>query len=142
MGDFELYRIAFLFDLGLYYLFVASQPFRHGAEALIRPIYSLPPSTPFFYLMRFYNRRMAAMGRSRRERGVFGRRNAGKGFMFGGFTFSLTSAWPLVKALRWWLWLELSEGWRSWGQTTPKPVAKRETRRPEPTPVAVSAPAA
>ena len=61
MGDFDLFRVAFLFDLGLYYLFVASQPFRRGAEVLVRPIYSLPPSTPFFYFMRFYNRRMAAM---------------------------------------------------------------------------------
>ena len=34
MGDFELYRIAFLFDLGLYYIFVASQPFRFGAKTL------------------------------------------------------------------------------------------------------------
>ena len=139
MGDFELYRIAFLFDLGLYYLFVASQPFKNGSEALIRPIYSLPPSTPFFYLMRFYNRRMAAMGRSRRARGVFGRRNVGKGFLFGGFTFSATSAWPLVKAFRWWLWLELTEGWRSWGQTTPKPVAARERTPSTSAPVVVAA---
>ena len=142
MGDFELYRIAFLFDLGLYYLFVASQPFRHGAEALIRPIYSLPPSTPFFYFMRFYNRRMAAMGRSRRERGVFGRRNHGKGFMFGGFTFSAASAWPLVKAFRWWLWLELTEGWRSWSQTTPTPVAVRTKSASSPAPIATPVSAA
>ena len=126
----DLYRIAFLFDLGLYYLFVASGPFRQGAEVLVRPIYSLPPSTPFFYLMRFYNRRLAAMGRVRRARGRFGRHNAGRKFLFGGFTFSLKSAWPLVDALRSWLWLELTEGWRSWGQTTPVPVAKRTTVRP------------
>ena len=132
MGDFELYRIAFLFDLGLYYLFVASQPFKQGAAALIRPIYSLPPSTPFFYLMRFYNRRMAAMGRSRRARGTFGRRNTGKGYVFGGFTFSVKSAWPLVGALRSWLWLELTEGWRSWGDTTPAPVVRPKTAVPAP----------
>ncbi len=131
MGDFDLYRIAFLFDLGLYYLFVASGPFKQGAEVLVRPIYSLPPSTPFFYFMRFYNRRLAAMGRVRRARGVFGRRNVGRKFLFGGFTFSVKSAWPLVGALRSWLWLELTEGWRSWGQTTPAPVAKRTTVRPE-----------
>ncbi len=127
MGDFELYRIAFLFDLGLYYIFVASQPFRSGPEVLVRPIYSLPPSTPFFYFMRFYNRRMAAMGRVRRARGLFGRRNVGRNFLFGGFTFSPKSAWPLVGAFRSWLWLELTEGWRSWGQTTPVPVLKRRT---------------
>ena len=115
MGDFELFRLAFLFDLGLYYLFVASQPFRHGADVLVRPIYSLPPSTPFFYLMRFYNRRCAAMARVRRARETFGRRNARRRYLFGGFTFSAGSARPLVGAFLKWVWLELTEGWRSWG---------------------------
>ena len=62
--------------------------------------------------------------------------------MFGGFTFSLTSAWPLVKAFRWWLWLELTEGWRSWRDTTPASVARSTTRRPEPASVPTTAPAA
>ena len=125
IGDFELLRIAFLFDLGLYYLFVASQPFRHGADVLVRPIYSLPPSTPFFYLMRFYNRRCAAMARVRRARGTFGRQNARRRYLFGGFTFSAGSARPLVGAFLKWVWLELTEGWRSWGWAR---SATRETR--------------
>lgn len=124
MGDFELLRIAFLFDLGLYYLFVASQPFRQGAKVLVRPIYSLPPSTPFFYFMRFYNRRMAALARSRRKRGVLGRHNAGERFLFPGFNFSLGSAKPMLKAFVLWTWLELTEGWRSWG-----PAARRTSER-------------
>ena len=124
MGDFELLRIAFLFDLGLYYIFVASHPFKNGKEVLVRPIYSLPPSTPFFYFMRFYNRRMAAMGRSRRARGTFGRHNSGRSFLFGGFNFSVTSARPILGAMASWLWLELTEGWRSWGDTTPAPVTR------------------
>ena len=59
--------------------------------------------------------------------------------MFGGFTFSVTSAWPLVKALRWWLWLELTEGWRSWGETTPAPVVRPRTAPPVPVPTVVRA---
>lgn len=129
MGDFELLRIAFLFDLGLYYLFVASQPFRHGAEGLVRPIYSLPPSTPFFYLMRFYNRRLAAMGRVRRARGILGRTNAGRRYLFPGFTFSVGSSRPMLKAFAKWMWLELTEGWRSWGGS------KSEARETEATSV-------
>ncbi len=82
MGDFDLFRIAFLLGSGLYYLFVASQPFRHGAEVLVRPIYSLPPSTPFFYLMRFYNRRLARW-RGCAGRGGARRHNAGGGFFSG-----------------------------------------------------------
>ena len=108
----------------------------------MRPIYSLPPSTPFFYFMRFYNRRMAAIGRSRRARGVFGRRNVGRNFLFGGFTFSVTSVWPLVGAFRSWLWLELTEGWRSWGRTTPAPVPRRKTVPPGGAEVATALPTA
>lgn len=123
MGEFDLMRVAFWLDLGLYYLFVASQPFRHGAKALVRPIYSLPPSTPFFYFMRTYNRRMAAMGRSRRERGVLGRKSNGRRVMLNGFTFSVGSARPILQALAGWLRLELTEGWRTWLPATGKPRA-------------------
>ena len=128
MGDFQLFRIAFLLDLGLYYLFVASQPFRLGAEVLVRPIYSLPPSTPFFYLMRSYNRRLARMARVRRARGMYGCHNTGRRFLFGGFTFSVTSSWPIIKALATWARLELTEGWRSWfGSPQPATLAEAAT---------------
>ena len=114
MGEFDLLRVAFLLDLGLYYIFVASQPFRLGAKSLVRPIYSLPPSTPFFYLMRAYNRRMAAIGRSRRARGTLGRHSNRRHVMLNGYTFSLGSGRPILQALAGWLHLELTEGWRTW----------------------------
>ncbi len=138
MGDFELFRVAFLLDLGLYYLFVASQPFLRGAEVLIRPIYSLPVSTPFFWLMRFYNRRVAAMARVRRARGVLGKQNVGRRFLFPGFTFSFTSANWVGKAFAKWMWLEVTEGWRSWG--TARHAAARE-QRPETAAAVPTAPA-
>jgi flavin-dependent dehydrogenase len=124
MGDFELFRTAFLLDLGLYYLFVASQPFLRGAEVLIRPIYSLPVSTPFFLLMRLYNRRCAAMARNRRARGVLGRSNAGRRFLFPGFTFSFSGAGLVGKSLAKWMWLEITEGWRTWGFARPATVER------------------
>ncbi len=128
LGDFELFRVAFLLDLGLYYLFVASQPFRHGFEVLVRPIYSLPPSTPFFYLMRFYNRRLVRMAKIRRSRGLLGLQNSGRSFLFGGFTFRFTSSWPVLKALAIWMRLELTEGWRSWfGASRPSVQAEATT---------------
>ena len=129
LGDYELYRLAFVLDLGLYYIFVASQPFKHGKEVLVRPIYSLPPSTPFFYFIRFYNRRIAAMARLRRARGTFGRRNAKQTFLFGGFSFSILSARPILKALAAWGWLELTEGWRSWADTTPALLAHQPRQK-------------
>lgn len=116
LGDYELLRIAFLFDLGLYYLGVVSQPFKRGAAALLEPIFSSPPSTPFYRFMRFYNRRLAQMARVRRARGTLGRRNDRRTHLLAGFSFSANSARPLLQNLGRWGWLELTEGWRSWWQ--------------------------
>jgi flavin-dependent dehydrogenase len=128
MGDFELMRLGFLLDLGLYYIGVAAQPYRRGLDGLREPVFTTAPSVPFYYLMRAYNRRLAAIARSRRSRGVWGRHNAGKRFMFGGYTFSGASARPILGALIGWAGLELKEGWRSWFSHKPEraidPVAK------------------
>ncbi len=118
LGDYDLMRLAFLLDLGFYYLGVASQPFKRGAQAFREPLFSTAPSTPFYHMMRTYNRRFAALARSRRARGVWGRRNAGERFMFPGYTFAKSCALPIVRALCCWGWLELTEGWRSWLRTT------------------------
>jgi flavin-dependent dehydrogenase len=114
IGDYELMRLAFILDLGTYYLGVASQPYKRGPLALLEPVFSTPLSTPAFYLIRAYNRRLAAIARVRRHRRWWGRHNRGRRFMFGGYTFSPASAWPVVRGLLGWLRLELTEGWRSW----------------------------
>jgi flavin-dependent dehydrogenase len=123
-GEYDLMRLAFLLDLGLYYLGVAAQPFKRGMQALREPVFSTPPSTPVFQLMRTYNRRFAAMARLRRARGMAGRLNGGRRFMFGGYTFARSSITPVLGALAGWLWLEAGEGWRSWRDG---PVAGRLT---------------
>ena len=123
MGDFDLMRLAFLLDLGLYYMGVASQPYKRGAKALLEPVFSTPLSIPFFHFIRFYNRRFATMAKARRRRQQWGRHNDGCRFLFGGYTFAPSSAWPLVHAIGGWLLLELSEGWRSWFVPGQKPAA-------------------
>jgi flavin-dependent dehydrogenase len=120
MGDFELMRIAFQMDLGLYYLGVASQPFKLGSKALKDPVFSTPPSVPFYHFMAFYNRRLASIGRSRRRRGIWGRANNSRRLMVPGFTFSAKTAGPIMRAMARWAWLELWEGWRSWFEPQPK----------------------
>ncbi len=122
-GDYDLMRLAFLLDLGLYYLGVASQPYKFGSQALNKPVFSEPPSVPIYHFIRTYNRRLAQMARVRRARGTLGRANAGRRFLFGGFTFTLNTARPLIKATLHWGWLELTEGWRSWWQRQPKASA-------------------
>lgn len=133
MAEFDLLRPAFLLDLGLYYMGVASQPFKRGPKALNEPVFSTPPSVPFYHFMRFYNRRFAQMGRSRRERNMLGRKNSRQRFMFGGYTFNPNSSRHLFKAILVWLGLELTEGWRTWFKPAVRfgnAIAPAETVKP------------
>jgi flavin-dependent dehydrogenase len=126
MGDYELMRLAFQLDLGLYYLGVASQPFKRGPKALTEPTFSTRPSTPFFHFIRLYNRRFAQMARVRRQRNQWGRRNDCRRYLIPGFTFSPKSVVPIVQAFLGWAWLELTEGWRSWfASGTRAPVSEQ-----------------
>src|SRR5437763_67374 len=115
MGEFDLMSLAFTLDLGFYYLGIASQPFKIGAKAFLIPPFSEPISRPFFYLMRTYNRRFAQIARRRRRLKTLGRSNRFGRRLIRGFTLDSTEGGLLVRALAKWLWLELSEGWHSWG---------------------------
>ena len=114
LGEFDLMRIAFRMDLGLYYLGIVSQPFKFGAQSLRIPPFAPPISTPVFYFIRAYNRRMAAIARDRRRRRALGTANDARHYLFP--SFSLNSAdvkFVVWSALRW-AGLELREGWRTW----------------------------
>jgi hypothetical protein len=128
MSEFDLMRVAFLLDLGLYYLGVAIQPYKRGTIALTEPVFSTKPSNPFFHFISAYNRRLASMARSRRMRGVAGRCNDRRRFMFGGYAFAKTSVIPIAKAIVLWGWLELTEGWRTWFRSG-KPVQAGQMER-------------
>lgn len=138
MGEFDLLKAAFLMDLGLYYHGVASQPFRRGNIALLEPYYSTPPSTPFYHFMRTYNRRFARMAQSRFERGVAGQRNDRQRYMFPGYTFELGSLKFILKAMLYWGWLEITEGWRTWFSSQPATAGKPENSMPQPSPKTVA----
>ncbi len=121
-GEYDLVRLAFLMDLGFYYMGLAIQPFMRGNVGLTEPYYSTKPSVPFYHFMRTYNRRFAAMARARKARNCAGKTNCGRRFMFGGYTFKATSVIPIAKAIANWGLLELTEGWRSWFKKHPEPV--------------------
>lgn len=116
LGEFDLMKMAFRMDLGFYYIGVASQPFKRGVVGLTEPLFTTPPSTPFFYFMRAYNRRFARIARARRARNCLGRANDGQRLMMQGYTFELSSAMPIIKAILGWGLIELKEGWRTWFQ--------------------------
>jgi flavin-dependent dehydrogenase len=114
IGEFDLMQRAFRLDLGLYYLGVVSQPYRHGARAHATPTFSTTAAAPVYHLMRAYNRRFAAIARARRRRGALGRHNAGERRLLDGFTFQARDVGKVCRALLGWGWLELTEGWRTW----------------------------
>jgi len=125
MGEFDLMSLAFLLDLGLYYFGIVSQPFLHGAKAFRSPPFSQGISAPFHRLMRFYNGRFVRIARRRRERGMLGRTNRGMRSLIPGFTLNRGDCGQLVKGFARWGWLEMTEGWRSWGADEERmPVAE------------------
>lgn len=127
MGDFELLRVGFRLDLGLYYMGVVSQPLKFGAKGLLAPVFSLSTSDIPYFLMSAYNRRLAKMADDRRRRGVFGRHNNSRRFMLNGFVPDNSTGRPMLNAFAAWFRLELKEGWRTWFASEKKKPSSGKT---------------
>ena len=130
MGEYDLMRLAFLLDLGLYYLGIVTQPFKKGMKGLLEPPFSEPLSRPVFALMRVYNRRFALIARRRRRLDLLGRMNRAKRYLANGFTLSRRDIRLIFKTVLQWGWLELKEGWRTWPEQLPVPVPVSVGKRP------------
>jgi flavin-dependent dehydrogenase len=137
MGEYDLMRLAFLLDLGLYYLGIVAQPFRKGMKGLLEPPFSEPLAQPVFALMRVYNRRFAQIARRRRRLDLLGRTNHGQRYLASGFTLSRRDIRLIAKTVLQWGWLELKEGWHTWPEELPVPVSvsvgKRQAIEPSST---------
>ncbi len=103
LGEADLMSAALLLDVGSYF------------AGLVRPIYADPerfflrlpfegnPGRLFAALMKFYNRRLSALGRNRIAHGVGGGHNAGWRELYDGFVPDLRLHKPIRKGLlRWW----------------------------------------
>jgi len=131
IGDFDFMRVAFRLDIALYYLFVVRTVFSGGQAGFDEPPYAAKEAGPIFRLMRCYNMRFSAMARKRRQDGSFGRNNSGHRDLFPGFNFRVPYLLKIVTgALAGWAWLELREGWRSWGASSRPTVAANESGEP------------
>jgi len=115
LGDHTLMRVAFRLDIASYYLFVVLPLYKNGEAWLRVPPFSTWQSVPFFQLMRFYNARLASMGRERRRRGIFGKTGAPRRDFVPGFNFRISQLLKIFfHGLGIWIGLELREGWRTW----------------------------
>ena len=114
MGDFDLMTLAFRLDLGLYYVGIVTQPFKHGNHILESPPFTHRRSEFPYRIMSFYNRRFVAIAESRHRRGVFGRNNDRHHFGFISYEFNRRLPVRLAGLFCLWAGLELREGWRTW----------------------------
>src|SRR5206468_2596183 len=87
MGEYDLMRLAFALDIGLYYMGVVAQSFRRGTESFLEPVFSTDAATPFYHFIRQYNSRFAAIARNRRTRGARGKTNMHRRYLVPGFNF-------------------------------------------------------
>jgi flavin-dependent dehydrogenase len=125
MGDFDLMTLAFRLDLGLYYVGIVTQPFKHGNHILESPPFTHARAKWPFRLMALYNRRLVAIAESRHRRGVFGKNNDRHHFGFISYEFNSRLPVRLAGLLCLWLGLELREGWRTWFLSSSAPAVFR-----------------
>jgi len=117
IGEYDLMKIAFLLDLGLYYLGVVTKPYLKGREAMLILPFSERASWSAFFIMRLYNRRFATIASRRRRLNGLGRYNRGRQFFLKSYTLDRGELLRMLGPLREWLVLELTEGWRTWGKS-------------------------
>ena len=120
IGEFDLLDLAFRMDLSLYYWGVVETIYRNGDKAFLEPPFSPPSGKLFAALMTTYNRRFAAIARRRRAMGTLGRMNHLQRKLIPGFTLDRSDTRRIFSMLAEWTLLEIKEGWRTWGQRTPK----------------------
>ena len=131
LGEYDLMRLAFRMDLGLYYLGIVSQPFKYGAKALAMPPFAVKVSTPVYWLMRTLQPPVRRDRARAPARGAPGPREFRAAASFSELLhqpgrFAARSPAPRCA----WLLLELREGWRRWfGDPPARSRSRREAAR-------------
>jgi flavin-dependent dehydrogenase len=109
IGEFDLMSIALLFDLCLYYIGVASRPYRDGENALLVPPFSGTRIGPIFRFMRMYNRRFAEIARRRRKHRMLGKTNRAHRCLIPGFRLHSSNPKLFAQGFAKWARVELGE---------------------------------
>jgi flavin-dependent dehydrogenase len=132
LGEADLMSAALLLDVGTYFI------------GLVRPIYANPeasflelpfeglPGRIFGGLMKFYNRRLSALGRNRIAHGATGAHNAGWRELYDGFVPDIRLRKLIRKGLlRWWKAELLNLRFLLAGRKAPTRVAAHEAAAAE-----------
>ena len=106
MGDAELMSVAFLLDVGAYFVGPVRQAYGKDCHRYSELPYSGRVGQIFGKVMRFYNRRLAAIARRRIAAGIYGMNNLDKRMLLPGFTPDAQSFKLIFKGLRKWLAIE------------------------------------
>lgn len=119
LGEYDLLKLAFRLDLGLYYWGVVQAVFDEGEQGLLTAPFTHPAAGPVANLMRIYNGRFAKIAARRRHVGALGRMNDRQTTLIPGFLLGRGEIRKIIPLLVEWLKLELREGWHTWGLKKP-----------------------
>ena len=120
IGDAELMNAAVLMDVGCYFIGPVKMVMDDHHKNLASLPYGGPVGAAFGKFMTFYNRRLAHLGRQRRERGNFGPKNLDQHFIFrDSFHPGYAVRKLIFSGMRAWLKAEWS---MLWGQRKPQPM--------------------
>ena len=106
MGDAELMSVAFLLDVGAYFVGPVRQAYGLSSRRYSELPYAGKIGQAFGRVMRTYNRRLAAIARRRIAAGVYGAKNLDQRMLLPGFTPDAQSFKLIFKGLRKWLSIE------------------------------------
>lgn len=122
IGDAELMNAAVLMDVGCYFIGPVKMVMDDHHKNLASLPYGGPVGAAFGKFMTFYNRRLACLGRRRRECGTFGPKNLDQHFIFrDSFHPGYAVRKLIFSGMRAWLRAEWSMLWNRQPQPQPMP---------------------
>src|SRR5262249_14605948 len=106
MGDSELMTVAFLLDVGAYFIGPVRQAYGRSPYRYSALPYAGTIGQTFGRVMRLYNRRLAAIAKRRIAAGVYGAHNLDHRMLLPGFMPDAQSVKLILKGLCKWLVVE------------------------------------
>lgn len=103
MGDAELMSAALLLDVGMYFVGLVTPVYRDPEREFLHLPFEGTPGRLVAGMMKFYNRRLVALGKRRLASGCFGARNSSWRELYDGFVPD-RRVWKLIRRglFRWW----------------------------------------